>query len=71
MSLPRMRLPAVDSVVDIVCPHCHRQNSFLVVRYPIASSSGIWDVDCVHCHKSWQAKLPGPVVDGPLEDLKS
>jgi hypothetical protein len=63
-----MSLLAIESVVDVVCPHCHRQNSFLVVRYPIASSSGLWGLDCVHCRKSWQEKLLGPVVDGPFQN---
>jgi hypothetical protein len=61
-----MTLPEVESKVEIICPHCNKPSSFLILQCPATSGTDLRQVDCAHRSRLWRVQLPGPVIDGPF-----
>jgi diguanylate cyclase (GGDEF)-like protein/predicted Zn finger-like uncharacterized protein len=53
-------------LVDLTCPHCHRQNSIAVDTHSGSSNAARREVQCAHCKQSWEPVLSGPVMAGPF-----
>src|SRR6266436_2042650 len=63
----RKTAPApLNVLVDLTCPHCHKNNSVAVDAHSGASNAGPREVQCAHCKQVWAPVLSGPVLAGPF-----
>jgi len=53
-------------LVDLTCPHCHKQNSIAVDTHSGASDAARREVQCAHCKQSWEPLLSGAIMAGPF-----
>jgi diguanylate cyclase (GGDEF)-like protein len=53
-------------MVDLTCPHCHKQNSVAVETHSGASSAAAREARCAHCKQVWEPMLSGPIMAGPF-----
>jgi diguanylate cyclase (GGDEF)-like protein len=69
---PEQRTPAdpelasLHVLVDLTCPHCHKQNSVAVDTHSGASSAAAREAKCAHCKQTWEPMLSGPIMAGPF-----
>src|SRR5712691_615619 len=56
----------LNVLVDLTCPHCHKNNSVAVDAHSGASNAGPREVQCAHCKQVWAPVLSGPVLAGPF-----
>src|SRR6266568_3655792 len=56
----------LNVLVDLTCPHCHKNNSVAVDAHSGASNAGPQEVQCAHCKQVWAPVLSGPVLAGPF-----
>jgi diguanylate cyclase (GGDEF)-like protein len=53
-------------LVDLTCPHCHRQNSIAMDTHSGTSNAAPREVLCAHCKQPWEPVLSGPIMAGPF-----
>jgi diguanylate cyclase (GGDEF)-like protein/predicted Zn finger-like uncharacterized protein len=53
-------------LVDLTCPHCHKQNSIAVDTHSGTSDAARREVQCAHCKQLWEPVLSGPIMAGPF-----
>jgi diguanylate cyclase (GGDEF)-like protein len=53
-------------LVDLTCPHCHKQNSVAVNTHSGTRSAAAREAKCAHCKQSWEPMLSGPIMAGPF-----
>jgi diguanylate cyclase (GGDEF)-like protein len=53
-------------LVDLMCPHCHKQNSVAVYTHSGTSSPAKREAKCAHCKQAWEPMLSGPIMAGPF-----
>jgi diguanylate cyclase (GGDEF)-like protein/predicted Zn finger-like uncharacterized protein len=53
-------------LVDLTCPHCHKQNSIAVDTHSGTSDAARREVQCAHCKQSWEPLLSGAILAGPF-----
>jgi diguanylate cyclase (GGDEF)-like protein len=53
-------------LVDLTCPHCHKQNSVAVETHSGTSSAAAREARCAHCKQAWEPMLSGPIMAGPF-----
>jgi len=59
-------LAPLHIMVDLTCPHCHKQNSVAVETHSGASSAAAREAKCAHCKQVWEPMLSGPIMAGPF-----
>jgi hypothetical protein len=59
-------LAPLHVLVDLRCPHCHKQNSVAVDTHSGTSSAGAREAKCAHCKQTWEPMLSGPIMAGPF-----
>jgi diguanylate cyclase (GGDEF)-like protein len=59
-------LAPLHILVDVTCPHCHKQNSVAVETHSGTSSAAAREVKCAHCKQDWEPMLSGPIMAGPF-----
>lgn len=53
-------------LVDLICPHCHKQNSVAVDTHSGTSTATGHKAQCAHCKQTWEPVLSGPIMAGPF-----
>jgi diguanylate cyclase (GGDEF)-like protein len=53
-------------LVDLTCPHCHKQNSVAVDTHSGTNTASAREAHCAHCKRAWQPVLSGPIMAGPF-----
>lgn len=53
-------------LVDLTCPHCHKQNSVAVDTHSGTSIATAREAQCAHCKQTWEPVLSGPIIAGPF-----
>jgi GGDEF domain-containing protein len=53
-------------MVDLTCPHCHKQNSVAVETHSGSSRAAAREAKCAHCKQVWEPMLSGPIMAGPF-----
>jgi GGDEF domain-containing protein len=53
-------------LVDLMCPHCHKQNSVAVDTHSGSSTATAREAQCAHCKQTWGPVLSGPIMAGPF-----
>lgn len=53
-------------LVDLTCPHCHKQNSIAMDSHYGTSDAARRRVECAHCKRPWEPLLSGAVMAGPF-----
>jgi diguanylate cyclase (GGDEF)-like protein len=56
----------LNILVDLTCPHCHKQNSVAVDTHSGTSSAAAREAKCAHCKQAWKPMLSGPIMAGPF-----
>jgi len=59
-------LAPLHVLVDLTCPHCHKQNSVAVDTHSGTSSAATREAKCAHCKRTWEPMLSGPIMAGPF-----
>jgi diguanylate cyclase (GGDEF)-like protein len=59
-------LAPLHVLVDLRCPHCHKQNSVAVDTHSGTSSAAAREAKCAHCKQTWEPMLSGPIMAGPF-----
>ena len=57
---------ALNVLVDLTCPHCHKRNSVAMDTHSGASNVAARKVQCAHCKQAWEPVLSGPIMAGPF-----
>ncbi len=60
------RLAPLHILVDLTCPHCHKQNSVAVDTQSGTSTAAAREAICAHCKQTWEPMLSGPIRAGPF-----
>jgi diguanylate cyclase (GGDEF)-like protein/predicted Zn finger-like uncharacterized protein len=53
-------------MVDVICPHCDKKNSFAVFQDSATVDAAPRQVRCAHCNKAWDPLILGPIMAGPF-----
>src|SRR5260221_2739805 len=59
-------LAPLHILVDLTCPHCHKQNSVAVDTQSGTSTAAAREAICAHCKQTWEPILTGPIMAGPF-----
>jgi len=59
-------LAPLHILVDLTCPHCHKQNSVAVDTQSGTNTAAAREAICAHCKQTWEPILTGPIMAGPF-----